>query len=213
MLEERGGGAVLTLSRESMTKSLHRHKKEFRAWYYRARYYDALPGRFISEDPINFLGGFNFYRYVSNNPLRSKDPKGLGPSCACKVAAGALAGGSVGSGVGSVLGGFVGGVLGALGGGGGGTLAEPGGGTIVGGIVGGVAGASAGSRIGSGVGGAIGALIGGIAGHLSCSTGRQSKCVRQAYIPELKGCSYTCDDGSVWFDRSCDLYVYKNWGE
>jgi RHS repeat-associated protein len=31
------------------------------ASYYRARYYDPLPGRFISEDPARFSGALNFY--------------------------------------------------------------------------------------------------------------------------------------------------------
>jgi RHS repeat-associated protein len=29
--------------------------------YYRARYYDPTVGRFISEDPIKFKGGIDFY--------------------------------------------------------------------------------------------------------------------------------------------------------
>jgi RHS repeat-associated protein len=33
----------------------------------RARYYDPTAGRFKSEDPIQFLGGINFYAYVGNN--------------------------------------------------------------------------------------------------------------------------------------------------
>ena len=45
--------------------------------YYRARYYDSTVGRFISEDPIGFLGGTNFYGYVSGNPARWFDPLGL----------------------------------------------------------------------------------------------------------------------------------------
>ena len=48
-------------------------------YYYRARYYDSVSGRFISEDPIGFTGGFNFYRYARNNPVRRKDPSGLCP--------------------------------------------------------------------------------------------------------------------------------------
>lgn len=48
-------------------------------YYYRARYYDANLGRFISEDPIGFEGGINFYAYGENNPLRFRDPLGLGP--------------------------------------------------------------------------------------------------------------------------------------
>jgi RHS repeat-associated protein len=49
--------------------------------YYRARYYDAEMQRFISEDPIEFRGGLNFYRYVSNNPISRNDPSGLAEIC------------------------------------------------------------------------------------------------------------------------------------
>jgi RHS repeat-associated protein len=44
---------------------------------YRARYFDSAVGRFISEDPIRFSGGQNFYRYVRNTPTRYVDPLGL----------------------------------------------------------------------------------------------------------------------------------------
>ena len=46
-------------------------------YYYRARYYDSGTGRFLSEDPITFGGGINFYRYGGNNPLSGIDPLGL----------------------------------------------------------------------------------------------------------------------------------------
>jgi len=46
-------------------------------YYYRARYYDSATGRFPSEDPINFSGGKNFYRYVHNNAVNFTDPFGL----------------------------------------------------------------------------------------------------------------------------------------
>jgi RHS repeat-associated protein len=46
-------------------------------YYYRARYYDPKGGRFVSEDPIRFLGGANFYPYVSNAPQKWRDPFGL----------------------------------------------------------------------------------------------------------------------------------------
>ena len=52
-------------------------------YYYRARYYDPTQGRFISQDPIEFMAGdFNFYRYVGNSPVNFRDPSGLCPPCA-----------------------------------------------------------------------------------------------------------------------------------
>lgn len=47
------------------------------ASYYRARYYDQQAGRFLSEDPILFWGGKNFYRYVHNSATNFADPFGL----------------------------------------------------------------------------------------------------------------------------------------
>jgi RHS repeat-associated protein len=46
-------------------------------YYYRARYYDSSTGRFISEDPIRFRGGIDFYAYVGNDPANLDDPLGL----------------------------------------------------------------------------------------------------------------------------------------
>jgi RHS repeat-associated protein len=46
-------------------------------YYYRARYYSPKLKRFISEDPIRFDGGINFYIYVFNNPINFKDPSGF----------------------------------------------------------------------------------------------------------------------------------------
>jgi len=45
--------------------------------YYRARWYDPRPSRFLSEDPIDLAGGINLYAYVLNNPVKFKDPQGL----------------------------------------------------------------------------------------------------------------------------------------
>jgi RHS repeat-associated protein len=48
--------------------------------YYRARYYDPRIVRFISSDPIGFMGGINVYTYVSNQPTLFIDPWGLAGS-------------------------------------------------------------------------------------------------------------------------------------
>jgi RHS repeat-associated protein len=46
-------------------------------YYYRARYYDAVLRRFVSEDPIGLEGGINEYGYVEGNPVLKRDPLGL----------------------------------------------------------------------------------------------------------------------------------------
>ncbi|MBI1187738.1 MAG: hypothetical protein GC206_10505 [Alphaproteobacteria bacterium] len=46
--------------------------------YYRARYYDAAVGRFLSEDPLGFdAEDPNLTRYVGNAPTQRIDPMGL----------------------------------------------------------------------------------------------------------------------------------------
>jgi RHS repeat-associated protein len=103
-------------------------------YYYRARYYDPGLGRFLSEDPFGFKGGYNLHSYVNNDPVNSIDPLGLvawtcrflvatannyaGPgagaflaNCTSECVAGErvrakLAGSIVGSSVGLLLGGF-----------------------------------------------------------------------------------------------------------
>jgi RHS repeat-associated protein len=46
--------------------------------YNRARYYDPMIGRWMSEDPLGFgAGDENLYRYVANNPVGAVDPTGL----------------------------------------------------------------------------------------------------------------------------------------
>jgi RHS repeat-associated protein len=46
--------------------------------YYRARYYDATTGGFLSEDPMSFAAGdYNLSRYVFGSPTNWNDPSGL----------------------------------------------------------------------------------------------------------------------------------------
>jgi RHS repeat-associated protein len=44
---------------------------------YRLRYYSPEMRSFISEDPIRFAGGMNWYSYVGNRPVNAVDPLGL----------------------------------------------------------------------------------------------------------------------------------------
>ncbi|MCK9506776.1 MAG: RHS repeat-associated core domain-containing protein, partial [Porticoccaceae bacterium] len=47
-------------------------------YFYRARYYDPMEGRFISKDPLGFAAGdVNLFGYVQNNPENWIDPLGL----------------------------------------------------------------------------------------------------------------------------------------
>ncbi len=45
-------------------------------YFFRARYIDAILGRFITQDPIGLEGDLNLYRYVINSPLNLTDPSG-----------------------------------------------------------------------------------------------------------------------------------------
>jgi len=151
------------------------------SYYYRARYYDFQSGKFLSEDPINFRAGINFYTYVYNVPTRFRDPKGKDPVIGVIVGGvvGAVYGG-IGAAVqggswadigrGALFGGVVGGAVGlidpamgvgvlALYAGGGAFVADLGGQVLAGGGVGPCKPINWGSAIGAGVGGAIGGAL------------------------------------------------------
>ncbi|MGC1615016.1 MAG: RHS repeat-associated core domain-containing protein [Candidatus Acidiferrum sp.] len=74
-----------TASSGSLTNPFQFTGREFdpetMLYFMRARYFDPASGRFISEDPVTFLGGHNFYTYVGNWPTVYIDPSGLAKTC------------------------------------------------------------------------------------------------------------------------------------
>jgi RHS repeat-associated protein len=46
-------------------------------YYFRARWYDAITGRWLSNDPSGIAGGFNQYIFCANNPFNAVDSWGL----------------------------------------------------------------------------------------------------------------------------------------
>jgi RHS repeat-associated protein len=78
----------LTASTGSVVNPFQYTAREFDTetglYFNRARYLDPASGRWLTEDPIRFLGGHDFYAYVLNNPLKYRDPLGKQsqmPSC------------------------------------------------------------------------------------------------------------------------------------
>jgi RHS repeat-associated protein len=71
----------LTASTGSVTNPFRYTGREFDSetglYYDRARYYDPTSGHFISEDPVGFHAGIDFYNYVGNDPAQWIDPYGL----------------------------------------------------------------------------------------------------------------------------------------
>ncbi|MDD5676587.1 MAG: DUF6531 domain-containing protein [Kiritimatiellae bacterium] len=46
-------------------------------YYFRARWYEPVTGRWLSNDPIGISGGLNQYVFCSDNPVNFRDPWGL----------------------------------------------------------------------------------------------------------------------------------------
>jgi len=73
----------LTTSSGSLVNSFRFTARDFdteaNLQFSRARYYDPNAGRFISEDPVRFTGGINFYAYSVNSPTNFNDPFGFEP--------------------------------------------------------------------------------------------------------------------------------------
>src|SRR5262249_61034236 len=45
-------------------------------YFYRARYYDSVKGRFLQRDPLGYIDGMNLYEYVKDSPTTRVDPEG-----------------------------------------------------------------------------------------------------------------------------------------
>jgi RHS repeat-associated protein len=66
-----------SLAHNAFTYTAREYHPRSGLYYYRARWYDPEIGRFITQDPIGFLGGMNLYVYVGNDPVTYIDPLGL----------------------------------------------------------------------------------------------------------------------------------------
>jgi RHS repeat-associated protein len=72
-----GSTSVTGQASASSYKYTGREDDDSGLYYYRNRYYHPRLQRFISEDPIRFRGGMDFYTYAGNSPINYRDPFGL----------------------------------------------------------------------------------------------------------------------------------------
>ncbi len=49
---------------------------EAQLYFYKARVYDPIAGRFLQNDPIGYEGGTNVYGYTGGDPVNESDPDG-----------------------------------------------------------------------------------------------------------------------------------------
>jgi RHS repeat-associated protein len=68
---------------------------------FRARWYDPITGRWLSNDPIGINGGLNQYVFCANNPVNCGDPNGRNPVALLAGLVGAV-GGAVGAAAGTM---------------------------------------------------------------------------------------------------------------
>lgn len=62
-----------------------RYDAETGLYYYRARYYSPVTGRYLQTDPVGYKDDLNLYAYVGGNPISLTDPSGM---CATRHADG-----------------------------------------------------------------------------------------------------------------------------
>jgi RHS repeat-associated protein len=54
-------------------------------YYYKARMYDPVLGRFLQTDQAGYSAGMNLYAYVMNNPANATDPSGMWDTCSVLI--------------------------------------------------------------------------------------------------------------------------------
>lgn len=76
------GNAILFTGRD--------YDAETGMYYYRARTMHPGLGRFLQQDPLLYVDGFNYYLYVGNNPINMIDPSGKNLLIAAMVIVGTI---------------------------------------------------------------------------------------------------------------------------
>ncbi|MER2562635.1 MAG: RHS repeat-associated core domain-containing protein [Myxococcaceae bacterium] len=70
-------GYVIEKEGQRLTETGGLHDPDTRLTRFGARDYDATTGRWISKDPIGFIGGVNVFEYAQSDPAHLVDPSGL----------------------------------------------------------------------------------------------------------------------------------------
>jgi RHS repeat-associated protein len=75
-----GGGSSISTSAidNPYLYTGRRYDEEIEKYYYRARHFDSVTGRFLQRDPMGYVDGMNLYEYCASNPQAFVDPIGLG---------------------------------------------------------------------------------------------------------------------------------------
>ncbi len=81
-----GVQCIADLDSDGEVVARNRYRFQCREWSaatglvnFRARWYDAVTGRWLSKDPIGLSGGLNLYAFCGDDPVNSLDPFGHNP--------------------------------------------------------------------------------------------------------------------------------------